>query len=134
MRISDWSSDVCSSDLRLEAGRREVGAAVIAEIGERHDTDVDPVAERLEDAGGGRTDTIAAGLVNHGSGAERPGDGLRQRRQFRVLELRRQVAWIGVGRIDDLLKRRVHPRMEVRAVSTGRSEERRVGKEGVSTG
>src|SRR3546814_17416341 len=90
MRISDWSSDVCSSDLRLEAGRREVGAAVIAEIGERHDTDVDPVAERLEDAGGGRTDTIAAGLVNHGSGAERPGDGLRQRRQFRVLELRRQ--------------------------------------------
>src|SRR3546814_4422768 len=57
MRISDWSSDVCSSDL--------------------------------------------------------------QRRQFRVLELRRQVAWIGVGRIDDLLKRRVHPRMEVRADTTG---------------
>src|SRR3546814_6228714 len=47
---------ITAEPARLEAGRREVGAAVIAEIGERHDTDVDPVAERLEDAGGGRTD------------------------------------------------------------------------------
>src|SRR3546814_17001253 len=88
---------ITAEPARLEAGRREVGAAVIAEIGERHDTDVDPVAERLEDAGGGRPDTIAAGPVNHGSGAERPGDGLRPRRTFRVLELRGTVAWRGGG-------------------------------------
>src|SRR3546814_19867960 len=73
MRISDWSSDVCSSDL--------------------------------------------------------------QRRQFRVLELRWQVAWIGVGRIHDLLKRRVHPRMEVRAATTGAPieeglEDRNIGRRG----
>src|SRR3546814_4920435 len=33
MRISDWSSDVCSSDLRVEAaflGAKEIGFAVVA--------------------------------------------------------------------------------------------------------
>src|SRR3546814_4729337 len=32
MRISDWSSDVCSSDLRCTAEHEHVGVAVIAEI------------------------------------------------------------------------------------------------------
>src|SRR3546814_12708783 len=78
---------ITAEPARLEAGRREVGAAVIADIGERHDTDVDPVAERLDDAAGGRTATISAGLVKPGSGAERPRYGPRHPRQFSAPEL-----------------------------------------------
>src|SRR3546814_1891064 len=33
MRISDWSSDVCSSDLRLPRGVRQDGAGYLAERG-----------------------------------------------------------------------------------------------------
>src|SRR3546814_16704671 len=43
MRISDWSSDVCSSDLRLRA---QVGAAADADLGRRA-VDVHVVAARL---------------------------------------------------------------------------------------
>src|SRR3546814_1798957 len=48
MRISDWSSDVCSSDLRSEAGNLDLDAAP-GEVG-RHVPDADgpdPVALRL---------------------------------------------------------------------------------------
>src|SRR3546814_10759851 len=46
MRISDWSSDVCSSDLRLAACRREV------ELNRRLSTDVYlGVADVLDSAG-----------------------------------------------------------------------------------
>src|SRR3546814_19814484 len=46
MRISDWSSDVCSSDLAEQFGDRDEAAAIVAQV----DDDVgDPlVAERLE--------------------------------------------------------------------------------------
>src|SRR3546814_11934315 len=40
MRISDWSSDVCSSDLETPGARRPVAAVALArEIGDRLDRD-----------------------------------------------------------------------------------------------
>src|SRR3546814_1199067 len=47
MRISDWSSDVCSSDLRSHIGRRRVGREGIESfLREIADTGGEPVAEQ----------------------------------------------------------------------------------------
>src|SRR3546814_16888130 len=92
MRISDWSSDVCSSDLGL--------AIMAAETGARH------AAHRLD---------VRAVIVAH----------------FRVLRLAAHrpplVAILGIGGGDRLAPRQPGNR-------GGRSDERRVGKECVSTG
>src|SRR3546814_1289092 len=48
MRISDWSSDVCSSDLDDEVGS-DLGGQVDHQLGEAHHLDVVQVAERLLD-------------------------------------------------------------------------------------
>src|SRR3546814_6804406 len=84
MRISDWSSDVCSSDLPAP-----------------------PLADRRE----GRRDEIPVLLLQHpmpvGGLVERPA-GIRRRRRLALLAL-------------------------ALAVPVPRSEERRVGKECVST-
>src|SRR3546814_1869549 len=46
MRISDWSSDVCSSDVAEQFGDRDEAAAIVAQV---DDAAGDPlVAERLE--------------------------------------------------------------------------------------
>src|SRR3546814_6085520 len=86
MRISDWSSDVCSSDLR----RREVGG------------DVAPLAD-------------AAGQLDH------PGN-VAAERIHRIRE--------GVAQPFHQLEQR---QVRVRQPRADRSEERRVGKECVST-
>src|SRR3546814_1555436 len=78
MRISDWSSDVCSSDLRAQRCARPLGVQ----------------AKRL------------AELVLNGLGGHCP-----------------------VGSVKALLEPRLKPRRQLRH----RSEERRVGKECVST-
>src|SRR3546814_18215308 len=98
MRISDWSSDVCSSDLR--AARRchqPFGNLLLEHQGHR-------------------------------------GEGTRvrgQRRQPAHQQRRRDV----VGQVaDDLARRRVELReVELEGVCHARSEERRGGKECVST-
>src|SRR3546814_12077493 len=83
MRISDWSSDVCSSDLRRLAEGRPEGAT---EVPGRH---VRPLRERLH------------------------------------------VEWLGILPVDTV----AHPSQhgQVACPVGGRSEERRVGKECVSS-
>src|SRR3546814_6866530 len=92
MRISDWSSDVCSSDLAGGSGRRGAGC-------------VQAVAVGFE-----RRDEVVAGAV-FGQGA-RVGDGQHA-----------QAQWGRVGACG-------HGTSLTQPV---RSEERRVGKECVST-
>src|SRR3546814_5572522 len=87
MRISDWSSDVCSSDLvaRLFAHRRpdqrlvRVGEAGALEIGHRvrlapHDVVEDPIAIVLERGADAENIVIAA---DHPDAAVRLQDALR---------------------------------------------------------
>src|SRR3546814_18600925 len=62
MRISDWSSDVCSSDLACSVALLEAGAVVDYRhevIGRGHAERLVPLIAEL--AGGGRADVIAAG-------------------------------------------------------------------------
>src|SRR3546814_20079207 len=56
MRISDWSSDVCSSDLRREHAR---GQRLLREVLQRHHrlgVAADQIADRFLEAGGVRHD------------------------------------------------------------------------------
>src|SRR3546814_18026403 len=92
MRISDWSSDVCSSDLDHEAA---VGG-------------VDHVGEALE-----RVDQL---------------DLMAELQVQIVQHLPLRDGLRGVGGL-----RRLHPRVDLVADREVRSEERRVGKECVST-
>src|SRR3546814_11028464 len=57
MRISDWSSDVCSSDLHREADRRHEtpDPAVADMIGQRQRTVADARREQLDEQRGERT-------------------------------------------------------------------------------
>src|SRR3546814_13056000 len=88
MRISDWSSDVCSSDLQQDR--------TVAELADRVDVDLRPREPQ-----------------------RRQGDGERVRRRIPV-EVRR----LQLREVDLVTHRTRHDE---------RSEERRVGKECVST-
>src|SRR3546814_13922979 len=112
MRISDWSSDVCSSDLSLgllvidEPQRRAIGGEAVAAAEAMFVVD-------LTIAGGLKLDQPVARPV-----AERPGDA------------RRRIA-VAEDRIFALEPPR-HPRpLFAPAIGEQRTEERRVGKEGV---
>src|SRR3546814_17830633 len=88
MRISDWSSDVCSSDLdhrdRCVGGDREVDADVRADGRDQHIVDADDIALKVEQ----RTARIAA--VDRGIGLD--------------------IAVIGAALADVALKRRDYTR------------------------
>src|SRR3546814_15755333 len=101
MRISDWSSDVCSSDLQVEYG----GALLLALV---------PFVERAEQAIPKEVGdpVIALFVMEMVSHVPR----LHRRQEF-ALRL--------VGQMLDAV---------AEFIKAGRSEERRVGKEGVSTG
>src|SRR3546814_8118789 len=50
MRISDWSSDVCSSDLQIEGGEHAVGAGDERRQQVRHQAHEDHLAFRITEA------------------------------------------------------------------------------------
>src|SRR3546814_15161386 len=113
MRISDWSSDVCSSDLvgaderrrlQLRAERLEDGALDLFVLAGRLDDDV-AVGEHLK-AGAGR-------------------DALQSRLLFGLADL--PSLDLAVHVLGDDIERLLR-------LLGGRSEERRVGKECVRTG
>src|SRR3546814_3650207 len=64
MRISDWSSDVCSSDLQQGEVALEVGADLVAEVVGR-----DQIAVRAE-VGFDRPVVVAVHLVGGGGGVQ----------------------------------------------------------------
>src|SRR3546814_14154780 len=90
MRISDWSSDVCSSDLILQPHVEPVAIALAAPTLRRDEA----VAQRVAD----------------------------------------EPAGVALDRRDvDIGEHRRHPALGAARIERPRSEERRVGKEGVST-
>src|SRR3546814_6239496 len=75
MRISDWSSDVCSSDLRLQ--RRDVGAPVAAMEADLHGRKAGlQEALRRLGHGGGVAQRSRRGVERHpvGTAADQPPD------------------------------------------------------------
>src|SRR3546814_11051048 len=120
MRISDWSSDVCSSDLRLSGGVGGPVGLIAHMIG----------LEEAEKVRCGRQ----IGPLEHRAVRHKGAAGMR------FFPFGDEVAAIGAlaghGGIFGIVGRR---RQEIRApaakdeVEARRSEERRVGKEGVST-
>src|SRR3546814_15099054 len=107
MRISDWSSDVCSSDLRPDGAVRPAGL-------HQHGLDPAPHADQGHDAAVPQLRRLlahgAGARHGHGAGADAPA----RRRGGAVVTTAQQL-----------------PRKVV--LAAGRSEERRVGKECVST-
>src|SRR3546814_16009989 len=134
MRISDWSSDVCSSDLILHLRRRDILAAADDHV-------LDPVLDEDEALGV----DIAAVAGQQAGGAERLGGGLGLAPiafhpgltgddEFAVLPRRQLVS--GLVDPDDFEPRPgapARPRLAGTVVFF-RSDERRAGKECVSTG
>src|SRR3546814_11565667 len=131
MRISDWSSDVCSSDLPVEPleGLAELGDRAAVEPG-RDDEAVTRLhqGEEGEDLRG-----VAGGAAGAAAAAFQVGEALLQRRHRRVGEARVDEAeGLQVeqrGGVVDVVEH-IGGVMEDRRL---RSEARRVGKEGVST-
>src|SRR3546814_18247799 len=111
MRISDWSSDVCSSDLVDEDGQRRA-IAVIADIG------VMGPQELIA------CDALARG--GHAREAEIGGIGKDGREQRIFVRTALTGAQIGERREESCFLRHLMKQFR-------RSEERRVGKECVST-
>src|SRR3546814_10206482 len=109
MRISDWSSDVCSSDLAAPPGTHHAAVAsvareqLVAALSGKHDLDL---LRRLARQLPGRQDGVIGRRIVHARG-----DGRQQRPEILLVEV-------------DL---------DVLGPDDPRSEERRVGKECVST-
>src|SRR3546814_17699685 len=136
MRISDWSSDVCSSDLRAERQRLEPAPLARRDIAERPGGGEAAVLTRID---AGHRHAAAIGIVH------RP-------RPIRVLPHPDRAGAEAVGRLPHNRARRADDvrdrleRLDDAAIVGGmdnragrmadeieRSEERRVGKECVST-
>src|SRR3546814_16043795 len=105
MRISDWSSDVCSSDLRL--------AVILGHAGNREDADLRAVATTaagfgpelvvLKDIGGyerGRESGDVARIMREALGEAGIGDDAIETRLDEVEAARRPLEW---GRDGDLV-------------------------------
>src|SRR3546814_14979854 len=110
MRISDWNSDVCSSDLHTAIQEQVSGAT--AEAG-RALQSFRMAADSREIPG-----RVLEGLVNAGGGPQRMKDAAEM-----ILTLERDPA-----RLNHFVDKASKPRFKDK-----RSEERRVGKECVST-
>src|SRR3546814_20817304 len=82
MRISDWSSDVCSSDLAPAAVRAGHGAVDAGAAGRKRlgEPDLDARAERLE-AGAALAGGVAVDALDVG---DRPLDGEAECRRIRL--------------------------------------------------
>src|SRR3546814_10542535 len=79
MRISDWSSDVCSSDLQVGAGLRQLV---------EHQRSASELGEDGEQAGPGRGLQHTVGRRDRGGGAGRKSKGDRRRELLKRLALR----------------------------------------------
>src|SRR3546814_7373611 len=161
MRIIDWSSDVCSSDLTCNSGARTAGESALAATGCRRGegvalrwTDID--TERGELTSAARSPTPARASSRRTPRPTRPGasPSTRPRSPEGAANVSGRVATVAedvsafVGSDSDRTERNSTERERVRQVPRGgaccpveaqrrspspRSEERRVGTECVST-
>src|SRR3546814_21143750 len=105
MRISDWSSDVCSSDLHVVKLRR-AGIAVVFKL-------------RLEAAGGAEAEDRRRQYGDHHRTVDRA---------ELLVKLGGDLRTAQAGALIEILQREEHDRGVGRARAAVRSEERRVGK------
>src|SRR3546814_17276409 len=123
MRISDWSSDVCSSDLR-EAIRAAVAASDALRILVTHGTDTMVVTGRVLAGIAGKTIVM--------TGAMQPASVRASDAEFNVGFALAAVQTLPPGVYIAMNGMIFDPATTVKD-RAGRSEERSVGKEGVST-
>src|SRR3546814_4361368 len=130
MRISDWSSDVCSSDLQniVEKGRLGPGQMLAVDLREGklyHDGEIKDYMASLKPFGEWIVNVTSIDDLlrpDHGEPVRWEGEALRRRQ-------------LNYGLTMEALELILHPMVEdaKEAVGSMRSEERRVGKECVST-
>src|SRR3546814_12009050 len=124
MRISDWSSDVCSSDLRIHLG---ADGAILG----RFQLPLGPVAHRLHE-GVGQKDAMMQ-VQRLAIEVARRFANLQKLLDLRVGDIEITGRRAATQRaLADRQRKRIHHADE-RNDAAGRSEERRVGKECVST-
>src|SRR3546814_21067101 len=119
MRISDWSSDVCSSDLEVTNARAKVGQI---NVGNDSYNDGDKLKQYAA-AQGQLSSALSRLLVVSENYPQLKADGL-----FRDLQAQLE------GTENRITVARNRYIQAVQQYNTTRSEERRVGKERVSTG
>ena len=66
---------VGAEPVRAIRAAMKVWTVIAAEIGVRHDAEIDEIAEIVQNLRGGRADAVTAGLVDDRPGAERGIDG-----------------------------------------------------------
>src|SRR3546814_14640677 len=93
MRISDWSSDVCSSDLVRPRSFGPTPCLEIARSGEKHDSD--PEFREI----GGKSDAVAVATQAHIDQGQRRTPSLRQRDRLRTEERRVGKVWVSTVRL-----------------------------------
>ena len=84
-----------------------------AEVGARDDAGVDLIAECQEALRRALTDAIAPRAIDGRTQAEILGDRLGQDFKLPAFQIGRQIARIGVSRIDRLVMGRIDPRMKM---------------------
>src|SRR3546814_15588485 len=126
MRISDWSSDVCSSDLSTTAGWHD------ARIGPREPLTIDTATAVLHYAQEIFEGLKAYRLADGGTALFRPD---RNAARFRDSARRMAMAELPEELFLESIRRLVQTGKDwIPTLDGGRSEERRVGKACVSTG
>ena len=106
---------VGAEPVRTIRAATKVRAVIGAEIGVRHDAEIDEIAEIVQDLRGGGADAVAAGLVDDRPGAERGIDGSGQHLDLAAFQPRLEVAGIGIARVDRFVMGRVHPGVKMGA-------------------
>src|SRR3546814_554120 len=90
MRISDWSSDVCSSDLGVERASVNLATERASVVFDPEAVSVDVLREAVEHAGYGIREEQQPSVGGDGAGALTPSDALEAERDQELRSLRRK--------------------------------------------
>ena len=96
---------VGAEPVRAIRAAMEIRTVIGAEIGVRHDAEINLIAEIVQDLRRRGADAVAAGLVDDRPRAEGGGDGSGQRLDLAALQSRFEIAGIGIACVHRLVMR-----------------------------